>query len=45
MSALSDEADKYGIMVVPSVVINERVVLNGRVPSKEEAKKMLAELR
>lgn len=42
-SALSDEADKYGIMISPAVVINEKVVLSGKVPSKEEAKKILQE--
>ena len=42
-SALSVEADQYGIMMSPAVVINEKVVLIGRVPSKEEAKKILQE--
>ncbi len=40
-SAMSDDADKYGIMITPAVVINERVVVKGRVPSKDEAKRIL----
>jgi len=43
LSALSGEADKYGIMLTPSVVINEKVVVKGRVPSKEDVKKILQE--
>ena len=43
VSALSDEADKYDIMMTPAVVINEKVVLKGRVPSKEELKGILRE--
>lgn len=43
VSALSDEGDRYGIMITPSVVINERVVIRGRVPSKEDVKKILQE--
>lgn len=41
VSALSDDADKYGIMITPAVVINDKVVVKGRLPSKEEAKKIL----
>ncbi|HRR54528.1 MAG TPA: thioredoxin family protein [Candidatus Methanomethylicus sp.] len=43
VSALSDEADKYDIMLTPSVVINEKVVIKGRVPTKEDVKKILQE--
>lgn len=43
VSALSDEADKYDIMITPTVVINEKVVVKGRVPSKQELRKILEE--
>ncbi|MDH5810657.1 MAG: thioredoxin family protein [Candidatus Methanomethylicaceae archaeon] len=41
VSALSDEADKYDILSTPAVVINDKVVFSGRVPSKEEFKNLL----
>jgi small redox-active disulfide protein 2 len=41
VSALSEEADKYDILTTPAVVINDKVVLRGSVPPKEELKKML----
>ena len=41
VSALSDEADRYDIMITPAVVINERVVLKGRSPPKEELKHII----
>jgi small redox-active disulfide protein 2 len=41
VSALSEEADKYDILTTPAVVINEKVVVKGIVPSKEELKKIL----
>jgi small redox-active disulfide protein 2 len=40
-SALSEEADKYDILTTPAVVIDEKVVVKGIVPSKEELKKIL----
>lgn len=43
VSALSDEADKYDIMITPTVVINEKVVVKGRAPSKQELRKILEE--
>lgn len=36
------EIMKYNVMTTPAVVINEAVVMKGRVPSLEEAKKLLA---
>lgn len=33
---------QYGIMRTPGLVVNEKVVLSGRLPSKEELKKLLA---
>lgn len=40
-SALSEEADKYDILTTPAVVINEKVVLKGIVPSKEDLRRIL----
>lgn len=31
----------YGVMSTPALVINEKVVLKGRLPSAEELKKLL----
>jgi small redox-active disulfide protein 2 len=31
----------YGVMSTPALVVNEKVVLKGRVPSPEELKKLL----
>lgn len=31
----------YGVMTTPALVIDERVVLKGRVPSAEEIKKLI----
>ncbi|MDX9774150.1 MAG: thioredoxin family protein [Bacteroidales bacterium] len=31
----------YGVMSTPALVINEKVVLKGRVPSADELKKLL----
>jgi len=46
VSALSEEADKYDILTTPAVVIDEKVVMKGRVPSKAELKEiLLKELR
>jgi len=41
VSAMSEEADRYDIMLTPAVVINDKVVLSGKVPTKEEFKKIL----
>ena len=38
---LSDEAGKYGIMMPPSVVVGEKVVFVGKVPTKEELTKAI----
>lgn len=34
----------YGIMSTPALVVDEKVVLSGRVPNAEEIKEMLANL-
>ena len=39
--ALSDEGDKYGIMLTPTVVINERVVAAGKLVSEDELEKLI----
>jgi protein-disulfide isomerase len=39
--ALSDEGDKYGIMMTPTIVINDRVVSIGKVPSEDDIEKMI----
>jgi len=31
----------YGVMNTPALVVNEKVIINGRVPSKEEIKKLI----
>ncbi len=31
----------YGIMATPALVINEKVAISGRVPSKDEVKKLI----
>lgn len=31
----------YGVMSTPALVVNEKVVLKGRIPSAEELKKLL----
>ncbi|NBC83687.1 MAG: thioredoxin family protein [Bacteroidetes bacterium] len=33
----------YGVMHTPGLVINEKVVFSGRVPSKEEIKKIITQ--
>ena len=34
---------EYGIMHTPALVINEKVVLSGRIPSREELKSLLTQ--
>ena len=46
ISELADPAqiNKYAsVLVLPTVVVNERVVCSGRVPSREEAREWLKE--
>jgi small redox-active disulfide protein 2 len=35
------EIMKYGVMSTPAIVIDEKVVLKGRVPSSDELKQLL----
>uniref|UniRef100_A0A7C2EJ92 Thioredoxin family protein n=1 Tax=Ammonifex degensii TaxID=42838 RepID=A0A7C2EJ92_9THEO len=37
------EIINYGVMLTPALVVDGRVVSSGRVPSREEIKKWLAE--
>lgn len=32
---------EYGVMRTPALVVNEKVVVQGRIPKKEEIKKLL----
>ncbi|MEW6173967.1 MAG: thioredoxin family protein [Bacillota bacterium] len=34
---------KYGVMLTPSLVVDGRVKVSGRVPAREEIKRMLTE--
>jgi protein-disulfide isomerase len=40
--ALSEEGDRYGVMLTPTVVINDRVVAVGKLLSEEEIAKYIA---
>lgn len=37
--ALSEEGDKYGVMLTPTVVINDKVVAVGKVPTESNFEK------
>jgi thiol-disulfide isomerase/thioredoxin len=37
----SKEADKYGIMMTPTIVVGEKVAFVGKVPTKEELTKAI----
>lgn len=39
--SLSDEGDKYGIMMTPTIVINDKVVSIGKVPSEDDIENMI----
>jgi len=41
ISALSKEADEYGVLMTPAIVINDRVAFSGKVPTKEELKRAI----
>lgn len=38
---LSDEAEKYNIMMTPTVVVNDIIVETGKVPSAEKLEKAI----
>lgn len=39
--AISEEGDKYGIMLTPAVMINEKLVASGKVLSEAEIEKLV----
>jgi len=39
--ALSEEGDKYGVMLTPTVVVNDVVVATGKVISEDELEKTI----
>jgi len=39
--ALSEEGDKYGVILTPTVVINDTVVVVGKVISEDELEKLI----
>jgi protein-disulfide isomerase len=39
--ALSAEGDKYGILMTPTLVINDKVVSIGKVPGEADIEKMI----
>jgi protein-disulfide isomerase len=39
--AISEEGDKYGIMLTPAVMINEKLVAAGKVLSEAEIEKLV----
>ena len=41
LDALTDEGDKYGIMMTPTIVVNDKVVSIGKVPSEDDIEKMI----
>ena len=43
--ALSEEAGKLGIMMTPTVMIDKKVIKVGGVPSKEEVKRAIEQIR
>ena len=41
VSALSEQADKYDILSTPAVVVNDKLLISGKVPDKETMKDLL----
>jgi protein-disulfide isomerase len=41
LDALSPEGDKYGILMTPTIVINDKVVSFGKMPSEDDIEKMI----
>ncbi|PXF61002.1 MAG: thioredoxin family protein [Candidatus Methanogaster sp.] len=40
-SALSEEGDKYGIMMTPTVVINDEIAVVGKAPSEKKLEEII----
>ena len=45
LDALSEEAEKLGILMTPTTVIAGKIVKMGGVPSKDEVKRAIEKLR
>jgi protein-disulfide isomerase len=41
LDALSEDGDRYGILMTPTIVINDKVVSIGKVPGEEDIEKMI----
>ncbi|BDH78721.1 MAG TPA: thioredoxin family protein [Methanothermobacter sp.] len=39
--ALSEEGDKYGVMVTPAIVVNDKIIATGKVPSEEKMEEII----
>ena len=39
--ALSEEGDKYGVMVTPTIVVNDKIIATGKVPSEEKMEEII----
>ena len=40
-SALSDEGDKYGILMTPTIVVDDVVVVVGKAPSEKKLEEII----
>ncbi|MEA1895755.1 MAG: thioredoxin family protein [Euryarchaeota archaeon] len=40
-SALSEEGDKYGIMMTPTVVVNDEIAVVGKAPSEKKLEEII----
>ncbi|RZN41581.1 MAG: thioredoxin family protein [Methanosarcinales archaeon] len=40
-SALSEEGDKYGIMMTPTIVVNDEVAFVGKVPTEKKLEEII----
>jgi len=41
LDALSSDGDKYGILMTPTIVINDKVVSIGKVPTENDIENMI----
>ena len=41
LNAFSEEGDKYGIMLTPTIVVNDKVISVGKVISEDELDKAI----
>ena len=39
--ALSEEGDKYGVMMTPTLVINDKVAAVGKLPEEKDIERMI----